>query len=163
MLILYKISIITIIIDFITKRLITTYLTKYQSIKIINKFFYLTYVQNKGIAFSMLEDNIILIIIMSLIIITILFHYIKEITQNKKKTICYGMILGGAFGNLIDRIAYGYVIDFLDFRIFGYHFPIFNIADTMIVIAVILLIIINIKEESRSKNDNTSRRKDKNR
>lgn len=160
---IYWLSIITFLLDFITKQIVVHFLTEGQSITMIKNFFHFTYAQNTGVAFSMLERNLIFIIVMTLIIITIMLHYIKEATHNQKETICYGMIIGGALGNLIDRICYGYVIDFLDFRIFGYHFPIFNLADCMIVIGVALLIIISIIEESRGKNDNTSRRKSKNR
>ena len=61
--------------------------------------------------------------------------------RSKIENLSYGMIIGGIIGNLFDRIFYNYVIDFLDFKIFGYDYPIFNLADTFIVIGVILLVI----------------------
>jgi signal peptidase II len=67
--------------------------------------------------------------------------------MTKTETLCYGLILGGATGNLIDRVIYGYVIDFIEVKIFNYNFPIFNLADSFIVIAFILLLIIEIRKD----------------
>lgn len=146
------ISIITLIIDIITKQLILNLMIEHQSIPIINKFFSITFAKNTGVAFSFLEGKIPLIIMMTTIVIFIILKYIKSTNPNKIESICYGLVLGGAIGNLIDRIIYGYVIDFLDFNIFGYSFPIFNLADTFIVIGITLLIIINMVE-SRNQNE----------
>ena len=76
-----------------------------------------------------------------------LLKYIKNKYINKYEQIAYGLILGGALGNLLDRLVYGSVIDFLDFKIFNYDYPIFNIADTGIVIGVIIIIITSIKRK----------------
>ena len=76
---------------------------------------------------------------------------------NKIESISYGMIIGGIIGNLFDRIIYSYVIDFLDFRIFGYHYPVFNLADSFIVIGIIMMIILTIRKEYHERNN--SRRK----
>ena len=65
----------------------------------------------------------------------------------EKLNLIYGIIIGGILGNVVDRIVYGYVIDFLDFKIFVYDYPIFNFADTFIVIGIILMIIISIRKE----------------
>ena len=79
---------------------------------------------------------------MSLVIISFIIYYIcKNKPKSNFEKISYSMILGGAIGNLIDRIIYGYVVDFLDFNVFGYDYPIFNLADSFILIGVILLVI----------------------
>lgn len=88
---------------------------------------------------------------MSLIILYIIIKYIKEELKKEKLNsisylICYALLLAGATGNLLDRLIFGYVIDFLDFYIFTYHFPIFNIADSMIVIATFILLYKTLKE-----------------
>ena len=81
----------------------------------------------------------------------IIFFFIKYILDNKNGNklynVCYAMILGGAFGNLFDRVFFGYVIDFLDFNIFGYDYPIFNLADTFIVCGIIIILVGGIRDE----------------
>lgn len=156
------ISILTLVVDIFTKQLVLNTLIEHQSISIINNFFNITFAKNTGVAFSFLEGKVPLIILMTSIIILLILKYIKSTNPNKYETICYGLIIGGAIGNLIDRIIYGYVIDFLDFNLFGYPFPIFNLADTAIVIGIFALIILSLIE-SRNQNEINRWRKDKNR
>ena len=144
---IYITSIIILIIDILSKIIIKNILLEKQSITIIKKFFYITYAKNTGVAFSLLSGNKIFIIFTTLIIITILINNIKNKYINKIEQIAYGLIIGGAIGNLVDRIIYGYVIDFLDFKIFNYNYPIFNIADTSIVIGVIIIVITSFKRK----------------
>ena len=143
------ISTLTLIIDILTKQLVINLMIENQSISLIKDFFSLTYAKNTGVAFSFLEGNVSLIIIITSIIILLILKYIKDTVQNKYEIICYGLFIGGAIGNLIDRICYGYVIDFLDFNLFGYPFPIFNIADTAIVIGIFSLIILSFIEDKK--------------
>lgn len=143
------ISTLTLILDILTKQLVINLMIENQSIALIKNFFSITYAKNTGVAFSFLEGNVPLIIIITSIIILLILKYIKETVQNKYEIICYGLIIGGAIGNLIDRIIYGYVIDFLDFNLFGYPFPIFNIADTAIVIGIFSLIILSFIEKDK--------------
>ncbi len=135
-------TIVFIIIDLISKYIIDKYLTLNESIKIIKGFLNITYVRNTGVAFSMFNDSKYFILIIStLIIIGIIYYVYKNKSQNKLETIGYSLVLGGAIGNLIDRIFKGYVIDFIDVKIFSYDYPIFNLADTFIVVGVLLLIV----------------------
>ena len=147
--IIILISLLSLGIDIISKQLVLNFMLEHQSITIIKNFFYITFAKNTGVAFSFLEGKVPLIIIMTSIIIILILKYIKSTNPNKYESISYGLILGGAIGNLIDRIIYGYVIDFLDFNIFGYPYPIFNLADTAIVIGVIALIILSLIDEKR--------------
>lgn len=140
------ISLFVLGIDIISKQLVLNFMLEHQSIPIIINFFYITFAKNTGVAFSFLEGKVPLIIIMTSIIIILILKYIKSTNPNKYESVSYGLILGGAIGNLIDRIIYGYVIDFLDFNIFGYPYPIFNLADTSIVIGVAALIILSLIE-----------------
>ncbi|MDD6879733.1 MAG: signal peptidase II [bacterium] len=135
-------SLIGIIIDRITKILVTSNLSLYVKNKIINNFFYITYVQNKGAAWSILNGNRFFLIIITFIALAIIIKYVVEDKSNNKlDIISYGLVLGGIIGNLIDRLFLGYVVDFFDFYIFGYNYPVFNVADILIVVGVILLFI----------------------
>ena len=108
----YIIALISLIIDQIVKILVSNYLILGQTTKIINNFFYLTYVQNTGAAFSILIGYRYILIIITLIFLYYLYKYTKKQTNlNKLAILSHGLLLGGIIGNLIDRIIYGYVID----------------------------------------------------
>lgn len=142
------ITIILIFIDQISKLLVANLLSQTTTITVIKNFFYLTYVNNDGAAFSILLGKRIFLIIIAIIIITLLIYYLKKHPpRSKLAIISSALLLGGSIGNLIDRIIRGYVIDFLDFKIINYNFPIFNLADTFIVIGVFLLLIEEIRKE----------------
>ena len=146
-------SIIFIIIDQVSKIIVVNNLTNNKSIEVIKSFFYLTYTNNKGAAFSILTGRRILLILVALIVIGVLIYYVrKNKIEGKVNKIALSLVIGGSIGNLIDRILRGAVIDFIDVKIFGYNFPIFNLADTFIVIGVFLLIIEMFRKEH--KNDN---------
>ena len=141
---IFIISFIVLLIDFISKRLIISSLLVDESIRVIDKFFSITYVRNTGVAFSLFDIHVDLIVIINLIIILLMFKYLSNNgINNKIEKFSYGFIFGGAVGNLIDRIIYGYVVDFLDFNLFGYSAPIFNFADTFIVIGVIMFFVFS--------------------
>lgn len=143
------ISIILLCIDQISKLLVVNLLTKTNSITIIKNFFYLTYINNDGAAFSILVGKRIFLILIAVLVIVMLIRYIKKNNiQNKLELVSLALIIGGSLGNLMDRVVRGYVIDFLDFKIFNYNFPIFNLADTFIVIGVFLLLLKEIRKEN---------------
>ena len=143
------ISIILLCIDQISKLLVVNLLTKTDSITIIKNFFYLTYINNDGAAFSILVGKRIFLILIAVLVIVMLIRYIKKNNiQNKLELVSISLIIGGSLGNLMDRVVRGYVIDFLDFKIFNYNFPIFNLADTFIVIGVFLLLLKEIRKET---------------
>lgn len=146
-------SIILLVIDQISKILVVKLIDINSPIEIIKNFFYLTYTHNTGAAFSILTGQRIFLILIALVILIILFNYLrKNKVEGKIEKTAFSFIIGGSLGNLIDRIIKGYVIDFISIKIFGYNFPIFNIADTFIVIGVFLLLIILTRKEQ--KNDN---------
>lgn len=139
-------TIIFIFLDQITKGLINLYMNLNDSINIINNFFSLTYVHNYGAAFSMFDGARYIFIIIAIIALNLIYiYFIKNKDLKNFEIVIYSLLLSGIVGNLIDRVIYGYVIDFLDFIIFGYDFAIFNIADCFIVISVILLLILEVK------------------
>ena len=135
-------SILLLCLDICSKQLVVRFMDVGQSISIIPRFFSLTYVKNKGIAFSMLEGNLVFIIFLSLLIIGGIFFSIRFKKMSWGESFCYALIVGGAIGNLLDRVIYGYVIDFFDFTLFGYEMAIFNVADIFIVLGVFLLLFM---------------------
>lgn len=136
------IAIFGIVLDQISKLYIASNLILYKKNPIINNFFNITYVQNKGAAWGILDGNTVLLVLITLIALFIIIRFIfKEENLTKLDILSYGLLLGGITGNFIDRILRGFVIDFLDFYIFGYDFPVFNIADIMIVVSVIIMVI----------------------
>lgn len=149
-----KISVLTVIlviVDQIVKFLVSTYLNY---IDVIPKFLYLSLEKNYGIAFSMLWNNRLLILIISLLLILFLIYllnkdYLSKGKNNKLLNVTYGLLFGGILGNLIDRIVRGYVIDYIGVYIFNYKFPVFNLADSFIMVGVILMIISTFKEEKK--------------
>ena len=135
-------SMIIFIIDQIVKLFVGFSLELNTSFTVFNNFFYISNVHNYGAAFSVLYGNRIFLVIVSIITLVLVYYFLLK---NKKfdwfNIILYSLLIGGILGNLFDRIIYGYVVDYLDFYIFGYNFPIFNIADICIVISVILIVI----------------------
>lgn len=140
---IYIITLVLIIIDQLIKIIIKSNMELYQEIKIIKNFFSIMYLKNSGAAFSILENKTILLILFSVCFILIIGKFIKKESDNfnKIELISLGMILGGVFGNLIDRIIYKGVIDYLSFKIINYNFPVFNLADICITIGAFILIV----------------------
>ena len=134
----FIIIVIIIFIDQISKYLTTSYLKPIGSITILKNVFNLTYVENRGAAFGMLQNQRWLFIVLTIIIaIAVACYLILNRNESLILRISLSMILGGAIGNLIDRIRLGYVVDMLYFSLID--FPVFNVADSFIVIGTILL------------------------
>ena len=133
-------SILLLCLDICSKQFVVRLMDVGQSISVIPHFFSLTYVKNEGIAFSMLEGNLWFIIFLSLLIIGGIFFSIRFKKLSWVESGAYALIIGGAIGNVLDRVIYGYVIDFFDFTLFGYEMAIFNVADVFIVLGVCFLI-----------------------
>ncbi|GAB6100706.1 signal peptidase II [Halanaerocella petrolearia] len=126
---------ITLVLDQVTKYMIVKEFILYQSMPIIENIFHLTYVQNRGAAFGILQGRVSFFIIVTLLLIAVLIYFLRELPlDNFLNCFALGLAIAGAIGNLIDRVRLGYVIDFFDFRVW----PVFNIADSAIVVAVII-------------------------
>ena len=148
--ILILIGMIVIIIDQASKFLFSYLIKAGSSITIIKKVFYLSYVKNYGVAFNMLNNKRFIIILFSIILLSLIYNYMKSFKNNKRNLLAFGLLYGGIIGNLIDRTFFGYVRDFIDIYIINYNYPVFNIADSAIVIGIILLIIAIFKKEDLS-------------
>ena len=148
-------TIIFLAIDICSKLIISKCINVNESIEIIKNLLNITNVRNTGVAWSLFDNQQILVLSVStIIIIGIIAYIIKNKPNTISEKLAYSLILGGAMGNLIERIIHGYVIDFIDVYIFGYNYPIFNLADTFIVIGAIWLIIISWRgEHGRTKSN----------
>lgn len=145
---LFIFTIIFVLLDQLSKGLVNICFNLNESIEIIPNFFNLTYVHNQGAAFSIFTGARWLFIIIAIIALNIIFiFFIRDKKLKNSEIVTYSLLIGGIIGNLIDRILYGYVVDFLDFTIFGYNFAIFNLADSFIVIAIIILLILALGEK----------------
>lgn len=134
--------------DQLIKFVVVTNMKLFESIKVINNFFYITYVENEGAAFSILTGQKWFLILASIIVLAILyFNFIKDQKLNKYEIITYGTLFGGIIGNLYDRIVRGIVVDYLDFIILGYDAPIFNFADICIVVSMFVLVLLQLRGE----------------
>lgn len=147
------ISVVVFILDQLIKMLVVQNLS---TISVIPGFLSFTYAENTGVAFSLLDKNQAFIIMISVLLIVFLFYlyykdYVKKERSNLIKDICFGLLFGGVFGNLLDRLTRGVVIDYVSLNFFGYSFPIFNLADVSIVVGVILMIVYMFKEERKDK------------
>ena len=139
----YITSFILVLIDRVLKILVDNL---NEDIVVIKDFFYITSVKNDGAAFSILSGNRLLFIVIGLLFIVFLIRYVSKYNVNK---ISYMMLFSGIIGNIIDRVFYGYVIDYLGFIIFKHNMPIFNFADILIVVGAFLF-IVGDKNENNS-------------
>lgn len=141
----FVIGIIIIALDQITKYLALS-LKGQESIVLIEKLLELIYVENRGAAFGILQGKSVFFVLISLVVIAYLCYIlIKHKNMDRIVNISLGLILGGAIGNLIDRIVRGFVVDFIFIRFWGfYDFPVFNVADIGVTLGVFILIILGL-------------------
>lgn len=147
-------------LDQLTKLAVVRSLTFADRIPVIDGFFYLTHVRNPGSAFGLFAGSpepyrsIFFIGVTSIAILMILSFYRRLAPGDRLSALSLGLILGGAIGNLIDRIRLGEVVDFLHFRLWGgYSWPDFNLADSFIVVGVALLILELLASEGERRAD----------
>ncbi|TCK06290.1 signal peptidase II [Phorcysia thermohydrogeniphila] len=139
-------ALFSFVLDRVTKFLAVKFLYG-KSVTVIPHFFSLRYAENPGAAFSILSSGneilrkLFLIVIPILIVVVILYYGLFKETKDKLNITGLGLILGGAVGNLYDRILHGKVIDFFDFYIGNYHYPTFNVADTCVFLGCLLLVL----------------------
>lgn len=146
-------TIILLIIDQVTKQTVVAFMDYRESIEVM-PFFNLTYARNPGAAFSFLADQggwqrWFFTAIAGVVSIALVIWMAKTPKQDKLIAISFALILSGAVGNLIDRMMFGYVIDFLDFYVGNKHWPAFNIADSAIFVGAGLMIIDAFRDNTK--------------
>ena len=145
-------TLVFLVLDQITKYWVAGSMELYQSIA-VTSFFNITYVHNPGAAFSFLADQAgwqrwFFAVIAAAASLVFIYWLAKTPKQNRGLSIAFALLLSGAVGNLFDRVLLGYVIDFLDFYVKGYHWPAFNVADSMIFIGAVLMVIDSFGKNS---------------
>ena len=142
------IGLLGVAMDQFLKFLVIHFIPYQEVVEVISNFFYITHVRNDGAAWSILAGNVWLFIVIAILaLIAIYFLFIKDKNLNQYEKILCPLLMGGIVGNLIDRIIYGYVVDYLSFIIIDYAFPVFNFADIMIVCSTFGLLILSLWEE----------------
>lgn len=143
---------ITIGVDQLTKYLVVTKMTLGQSIPLIDNFLYITSHRNEGAAWGILQGKMMFFYLITLIVVGVVIVWLTRLDFKKDKllVIALALILGGALGNFIDRVSYQHVVDFIDTYIFGYDFPIFNVADSALCIGVVLMALDAILDMQRN-------------
>jgi signal peptidase II len=138
-------ALIVVVLDQITKLMVLANMQLHQSIPIVDGLFALTYVRNTGAAFGILAGRLTKIrvpflLMVAMLALFVLLWFVRTLPAERHAVIAAcGGVLGGAIGNMIDRAAYGEVIDFLDVYVGSYHWPAFNVADAAISIGVVVL------------------------
>lgn len=143
-------SLAIIIADQISKTFMVNWLDLYERVPVLS-FFNLTLAYNTGAAFSFLAEaggwQRWFFVLLAIMISAGLIIWMKRLVHNaKREAIALALIIGGAIGNVIDRLIYGYVIDFLDFYYGSYHWPAFNIADSAIFVGAVLLVLDSFRK-----------------
>ena len=147
-----------IIIDQLTNWLSSTYLSKIITLPIIKDVIHLTYVENRGAAFGMFANNRwVFMTTSTVMIIGLLLYLYLGLAENRLYEISMAMIISGGIGNMIDRIALGYVVDFIDFRLIN--FAVFNGADSFVCVGaglLILAMVLDMIKEAKSKDEESA-------
>jgi signal peptidase II len=144
------IGLAVLLLDQLTKQVVRSVFIYGESRPVIDGFFNLVYVRNDGAAWNLLSGHGIILILISASVLLLLVVYRRAfLEETLSHRILLGLMIGGIAGNLIDRIRFGWVTDFLDFQFGSYHYPSFNVADSAICIAVGFYIITNLIHEKR--------------
>lgn len=149
----FGIAAVGILLDQLSKWLIISNMSLHQSIELLANFAHITYVQNPGAAFGILADHSLrmpfFILVSVIALFGILWYLKKEQGGSLRLQSALGLIFSGAVGNLIDRIRFGAVVDFIDVHWYRHHWPAFNVADSAICVGVGLLLLDSWIEEKR--------------
>jgi len=151
------VALTVVILDQFTKWLIVRDMTLHESIPVIDSLFHITYVRNRGGAFSILADQpdflrLPFFLTVSVVAFSALVYFLRTVGEHQKLLLfALAGILGGAIGNFIDRVSVGTVVDFLDFHWRGYYFPAFNVADSFITTGTVVVLVYSlfVSEENR--------------
>ncbi|MBQ9233358.1 MAG: signal peptidase II [Lachnospiraceae bacterium] len=132
-------------LDQFTKFIIRSKFKLYESKEVIKNTFAITYIQNKGAAWGVMQGKRVLFLILTFLVVIGCFYILYNIINNRKYimlTICVIFLISGAVGNMIDRFKFGYVVDFFDFKLID--FPVFNVADIYVTVSMFVILFLMI-------------------
>ncbi|RAP76634.1 signal peptidase II [Paenibacillus montanisoli] len=160
----YWLAVLVFVIDYVTKKWVENSLTIGETKHVLGDFFILTSIRNKGAAFGILQEQRILFILITLVVVGGIVWYMTKNHDTGRKLLLggLGLVLGGALGNFLERALYGEVVDFLQFTFGSYVFPIFNIADTGICIGVGMILLDAILTSKNENGDSNEREEEPN-
>ncbi|MDO7905385.1 signal peptidase II [Paenibacillus sp. JX-17] len=160
----FVIALIVFLLDQGVKYLIATQLELGEQIPVIGQFFVITSHRNQGAAFGILEGQRWFFIVITIVVVIAIVWYLRKTSRNGQKllSVALSLVLGGAVGNFLDRAVSGKVVDFAQFTFGTYVFPIFNIADSAIVIGVALIILDTLLDSRRQQPEQVKESEERN-
>ncbi len=144
--IVFGFAAVVLVLDQLTKWYIRRTVSLYESIAVIDRLFHITHVRNSGGAFSVFANaseavRLPFFLLVSAVAVAVLLVFVRRVRAEQRGLLfALGLILGGALGNLVDRVVFGQVTDFLDFHWRGYYWPAFNVADSCITTGMLILL-----------------------
>ncbi len=144
--IVFGFAAVVLALDQLTKWYIRRTVSLYESIAVIDRLFHITHVRNSGGAFSLFANaseavRLPFFLLVSAVAVAVLLVFVRRVRPEQRGLLfALGLILGGALGNLVDRVVFGQVTDFLDFHWRGYYWPAFNVADSCITTGMLILL-----------------------
>ena len=148
------VSSVFILLDQLIKIIVRNSIIVGKETFIIPKFFYLTNVNNTGGAFSILSNNTYFLILIGIIATGFIIYFLRNKKLSLVEELAYGVLVGGIIGNLIDRIIFNSVTDYIGLVFGSYYYPVFNLADIGIVVSIIILIILEFRGEKNGNRSN---------
>jgi signal peptidase II len=151
------VAVLVVVLDQFTKRLAEDRLRGERSVPVVDDILRLTYVQNRGAAFGLLQDQTTFFVLVGILVIGVIAMSYRYLPRSGFLLhLALGLMLGGAIGNLIDRVRQGYVVDFVDFGYRANWWPVFNVADSAIVIGVALMALNALSPSSEQQSPASS-------
>ncbi|WP_101843816.1 signal peptidase II [Halobacillus sp. Marseille-P3879] len=157
MIIYYLFAAAVIVIDQLTKWIVVQQMELRESIPVIDNFFYITSHRNTGAAWGILQGQMWFFYIITIVVIGVVIYYMNQYAKVSRFVgTALALILAGAVGNFIDRLFRKEVVDFLDVYLGSYNYPIFNVADSALVVGVIFVMIATLVDERKKKGSTAS-------
>ncbi|WP_027726116.1 signal peptidase II [Tuberibacillus calidus] len=146
----YAIGLIVLILDQLTKWIIVQQMHIGESIEIIPHFLYITSARNTGAAWSILEGQMWFFYLVTVVVLAIVIFYMQKYGRHRPFLgVALGLVIGGTLGNFIDRLFRGSVVDFIHVFLGNYSYPVFNVADSSLVIGAILIVIFTLFDQKK--------------